>query len=52
MRQVFDDAHHACGFKNIGSDMASNSWENAAKACHSAGYTVAGAQASMGQEVW
>jgi hypothetical protein len=48
---VFADDNHQCGFTNKGSSM-SNDRLNVAQACANAGFTVAGAQASQGQEIW
>ena len=54
---IFDDhgggMHHKCGFKEVGGPpLGQNTRESAAKACFEAGYKVAGAQGSKGEEVW
>eukprot|EP01079_Euglenida_sp_SAG-EU17-18_P002855 gene2855-3450_t len=47
----FNDTNHQCGFHDMGV-VPSNSWDVAATACQAAGYELAAAQASLGQEVW
>ena len=49
---LFDDHKHQCGFKQVGGMQYGNSREFAAKACFNAGYKVAAATASAGQELW
>ena len=49
---VFKDQGHKCGFKKLGGEDMSNTREKAAAICYEAGFNVAGAQASLGQEVW
>lgn len=49
---TFNDARHQCHFTQATTDHSGNSWETAAADCFSRGFKVAGAQASLGQEVW
>ena len=49
---LFDDSHHQCGFTQVGGMNMHNDWEMAASTCDQNQYKVAGATASLGQELW
>eukprot|EP00750_Incisomonas_marina_P011382 INCI16371.1.p1 GENE.INCI16371.1~~INCI16371.1.p1 ORF type:complete len:914 (-),score=108.51 INCI16371.1:2333-5074(-) len=48
---VFNDTGHHCGFEQRGQ-MESNDWFSAAQVCANSGFSVAGAEASHGEQVW
>eukprot|EP00051_Salpingoeca_urceolata_P014957 m.191191 g.191191 ORF g.191191 m.191191 type:complete len:939 (+) comp18245_c0_seq1:119-2935(+) len=47
----FNDTGHQCGFTGKGS-AAGNDWALAATTCNQAGFAMAGAQNSKGEEIW
>lgn len=49
---VFNDTDHHCGFKQQLGQTESNDWFSAAQLCANNGFSVAGAEAAHGEQVW